>query len=73
MQPRNLADDAPVVELDVLDVVELDAAVLWLLPQAAITSVADTASAAVANALCFTLTSTGPGAGNARPHNRPEY
>jgi hypothetical protein len=69
MQPRNLADDAALVELDV----ELDVAVLWLLPQPAITSVADTASAAVAHALCFTLTSTRPGAGNARPRDRPEY
>jgi hypothetical protein len=33
---------------------------LWLLPQAARTTIADTASAAGAHALCFTLTSTGP-------------
>jgi hypothetical protein len=36
---------------------------LWLLPHAARTTVADTASAAAAHALCFTLTSTGPARG----------
>jgi hypothetical protein len=62
MQPRNLAPaaaeavDELVAELEVLD-----EAPLWLLPHAAITSVADTANAAVAHTLCFTLTSTGPG------------
>jgi len=62
MQPRNLAVvDVPVDELAELPVLlPLGAAELWLLPHAAITSVADRASAAVANALCFTLTSTGP-------------
>ncbi|MGH3149598.1 MAG: hypothetical protein ACRDOB_02555 [Streptosporangiaceae bacterium] len=50
------AVDELVAELEVLD-----EAPLWLLPHAAITNVADTASAAVAHALCFTLTSTGPG------------
>jgi hypothetical protein len=57
MQPRNLADVAAelVAELDVLDEAEL-----VLLPHAAIASVVDTASAATAHALCFTLTSTGP-------------
>jgi hypothetical protein len=62
MQARVLAPVAApvlVAELDaLLDV--LDVAELWLLPHAAMTSVVDTASAAVAHALCFTLTSTGP-------------
>jgi hypothetical protein len=40
-----------------------DEAELWLLPHAARTTVADTASAAAAHALCFTLTSTGPARG----------
>jgi len=63
MQPRNL----PVVaaELpepaDALDeVAPADGAELVLLPHAAMTTDADTASAAVAHALYFTLTSTGP-------------
>jgi hypothetical protein len=61
MQPRNLAVVDPVDELVALLVLLPPAeAELWLLPQAAMTSVADRASAAVANALCFTLTSTGP-------------
>jgi hypothetical protein len=70
MQPRNLADVAAelVVELDaLLD----DEAELVLLPHAATTSVADTASAAVAHALFLTLTSTGPGATSAWPRIRP--
>jgi hypothetical protein len=50
----------------------LDEAELVLLPHAATTSVADTASAAVAHALCFTLTSTGPGTSSAWPRIRPE-
>src|ERR1017187_2210424 len=62
MQPRNFADAAELVAEAELDVLVLDEAELWLLPHAAMTSVADTASAAVAHALCFTLTSTGPGA-----------
>ena len=72
MQPRNLADVAAelVAELDVLELV-LDEAELWLLPHAAMTSVADTASAAVAHALCFTLTSTGPARHSAWPRIRP--
>jgi hypothetical protein len=65
MQPRNLAPLAAelVAVLDELLLLLLlvDEAELWLLPQAAMTSVADTATAAVAHALCFTLTSTGPG------------
>jgi hypothetical protein len=61
MQPRNLPVVAAVLVLaGVLDVLVLDEAELWLLPHAAMSSVADTASAAVAHALCFTLTSTGP-------------
>jgi hypothetical protein len=62
MQPRNL----PVVDAELVDVLDalldapLDEAELWLLPHAAMSSVADTASAVVAHALCFTLTSTGP-------------
>jgi hypothetical protein len=61
MQPVNLA----VVVAPELDELEepaaapdeplLDGAELLLLPHAATTSVADTASAAVAHALCFTL------------------
>jgi hypothetical protein len=64
MQPRNLAPlaDELLDELDELELVLVDEAELWLLPHAAMTSVADTASAAVAHALCFTLTSTRPGA-----------
>jgi hypothetical protein len=61
MQPRNL----PVVEAELVDELlelELEPAVaeLVLLPHPATTTIADTASAAVAHALCFTLTSTGP-------------
>ena len=72
MQPRNLADVAAelVAELDVLELVP-DGAELVLLPHAAMTSVADTASAAVAHALCFTLTSTGPARRSAWPRIRP--
>jgi hypothetical protein len=57
MQPRALADVAaePVAEADVLG---LDDAELWLLPQPAIASVVATASAAVAHTLCFTFPST---------------
>jgi hypothetical protein len=57
MQPRNLADAAAVlVAVLLVDVV----AELVLLPHAATASVVDTASAAMAHALYFTLTSTGP-------------
>src|SRR5208282_2177863 len=72
MQPRNLADVAAelVAELDVLELVP-DEAELLLLPHAAMASVADTASAAVAHALCFTLTSTGPARRSAWPRIRP--
>jgi hypothetical protein len=72
MQPRKLAAvDAELV--GVLDVLVLvpDEAELWLLPHAAMTSVVDTASAAVAHALCFTLTSTGPARRSAWPRIRP--
>ena len=63
MHPRVLAPAAaevpePAAGLEVA--VPGAEAELWLLPQAAMTTVADTASAAVAHALCFTLTSTGP-------------
>src|SRR5271169_2921889 len=78
IQPRVLAP-VPAAELvAVLDAVldelllVLDEAELVLLPHAATTSVADTASAAVAHALCFTLTSTGPGTRSAWPRIRPE-
>jgi hypothetical protein len=68
MQPRVLAP-VPAAELvavlDELLLLVLDEAELVLLPHAATTSVADTASAAVAHALCFTLTSTGPGTSSA--------
>ena len=62
MQPVNLAVVAaelpePAAALDELLVLPADGAELVLLPHAAMTSVADTASAAVAHALCFTLTS----------------
>jgi hypothetical protein len=66
MQPRVLVPVAaapPELEAEVLALaagLPPDAAELWLLPQAARTTVADTASAAAAHALCFTLTSTGP-------------
>jgi hypothetical protein len=60
MQPRVLAVVAaellePAAALELLE--PEDEAELWLLPHAAMTTVADTASAAVAHALCFTLTS----------------
>jgi hypothetical protein len=62
MQPRTLEPvPAAAAELaGALDELLLDdEAELVLLPHAATTSVADTASAAVAHALCFTLTSMG--------------
>src|SRR5215472_5662176 len=74
MQPRNLPVAAAVVpEVAVgLDAPAAGAeAELWLLPHAAITTDADTASAAVAHALCFTLTSTGPARHGAWPRIRP--
>ena len=74
MQPRNLPVVAaePVELADALDEVLPPAgAELVLLPHAAMTSVADTASAAVAHALCFTLTSTGPARRSAWPRIRP--
>src|SRR5580700_4010509 len=74
MQPRNLALVAAqlVAVLDELLLLVLDdEAELVLLPHAAMTSVADTASAAVAHALCFTLTSTGPARRSAWPRIRP--
>jgi hypothetical protein len=70
MQPRNLAvvDPELVDELDeLLELLLEPLAELWLLPHAAMTRVADRASAAVANALCFTLTSTGPARYSAWP------
>src|SRR5580704_18137205 len=71
MQPVNLAVVAaePVELAAALDEVLLPAAgaELVLLPHAAMTSVADTASAAVAHALYFTLTSTGPARRSAWP------
>ena len=75
MQPRVLAP-VPAAELvavldELLLLLVLDEAELVLLPHAATTSVADTASAAVAHALCFTLTSTGPGTSSAWPRIRP--
>jgi hypothetical protein len=66
MQPRvlvPLAAAPPELEAEALVVaapLPPDEAELWLLPHAARTTVADTASAAAAHALCFTLTSTGP-------------
>jgi hypothetical protein len=74
MQPVNLPVAAAEL-VDVLDELLLplldDEAELVLLPHAATTSVADTASAAVAHALCLTLTSTGPGTISAWPRIRP--
>jgi hypothetical protein len=55
-----LAPDAAAAELAGALVVLVEAGLL-LLPHPAIASVAATASATVAHALCFTLTSTGPG------------
>src|SRR5260370_2592029 len=74
MQPRKLAAvDAELVGvLDVLGLVP-DEAELWLLPHAAMTSVVDTASAAVAHALCFTLTSTVPARRSAWPRIPPWF
>jgi hypothetical protein len=73
MQPRNLALAAAVLVAVLLDVLLLlgDEAELWLLPHAATTSVADTASAAAAHALFLTLTSTGPGTTSAWPRIHP--
>ena len=70
MQPRNLVLLAAAVPLDEADVLD-DEGELVLLPQAATASVADTASATVAHALCFTLTSTGPARRRAWPRLRP--
>ena len=74
MQPRVLPVVAaelpePAGALD--EVAPADGAELLLLPHAAMTTVADTASAAVAHALCFTLTSTGPARRGAWPRIRP--
>src|SRR3984957_12749565 len=76
MQPRTLAPVPAAVELleapvELLLPVLEDVAELVLLPHAATTSFADTTSAAVAHALCFTLTSTGPGTSSAWPRIRP--
>src|SRR5580700_4961562 len=76
MQPRVLAPVPAAAELvavldELLLLLVLDEAELVLLPHAATTSVADTASAAVAHALCFSLTSTGPGTTSAWPRIRP--
>src|ERR1017187_8547773 len=71
MQPRNLADAAELVAEAELDVLVPDEAELVLLPHAAMATIADTASAAVAHALCFTLTSTGPARESAWPGIRP--
>ena len=65
MQPRVLAPVAAAVlaaELEALAEPLPDEAELLLLPHAAMVSVAAAASAARPHALCFTLTSTGPGA-----------
>jgi hypothetical protein len=74
MQPSILpvvAAELPDVLAELLLVLPPEAAELWLLPHAAMTNVADTASAAVAHALCFTLTSTGPARRGAWPGIRP--
>src|SRR5690348_13435729 len=77
MQPRVLVPDPAAALPEPAGALELaplplgDEAELWLLPHAASTTVADTASAAVAHALCFTLTSTGPARYCAWPRIRP--
>jgi len=74
MQPRNLpvvAAELPELAGELAAVLPPDEAEVWLLPHAAMTTVADTASAAVAHALCFTLTSTGPARYSARPRIHP--
>src|SRR5882757_5398897 len=74
MQPRVLPAAAAPLPEPAAGLEELapgDEAELWLLPHAAMTTVADTASAAVAHALCFTLTSTGPARRGAWPRIRP--
>ena len=53
------------------EVAPADGAELLLLPHAARTTIPDTANAAVAHALCFTLTSTGPARHSAWPRIRP--
>jgi hypothetical protein len=66
MQPRVLVPVAAAPLPELAEALALavalppDEAELWLLPHAARITVADTASAAAAHALCFTLTSTGP-------------
>src|SRR5690349_21048100 len=74
IQPVNL----PVVAAEPLElaaaldeVAPADGAELLLLPHAARTTIPDTANAAVAHALCFTLTSTGPARHSAWPRIRP--
>ena len=74
MQPTNLPVVAaelpePAGALD--EVAPADGAELLLLPHAARTTIPDTANAAVAHALCFTLTSTGPARHSAWPRIRP--
>jgi hypothetical protein len=66
--PEALDEDEPPAGAELPDG---DEAELWLLPHAAMTTVADTASAAVAHALCFTLTSTGPARSSARLRVHP--
>jgi hypothetical protein len=67
--------EPPAAALDELVLVEAELvlveAELWLLPHPAMTTIADTASAAVAHALCFTLTSTGPARDSAWPAFHP--
>src|ERR1022692_2144877 len=74
MQPRNLpavAAEPPELAGALAAGLVPDEAELWLLPHAAMATIADTASAAVAHALCFTLTSTGPARYCAWPGIRP--
>jgi hypothetical protein len=75
MQPRNLpavAAELPEPDAGALDeLLPADGAELLLLPHAAMSTVADAASAAVAHALCFTLTSTGPVRRSAWPRISP--
>src|SRR6516162_3645303 len=74
MQPRVLpaaAAELPEPAAGVDEVAPAAGAELVLLPHAAMTTDAATASAAVAHALCFTLTSTGPARHSAWPRISP--
>jgi hypothetical protein len=72
MQPRNLAPDAAAAVLDADGLDELDDGALdELEPQAAIVRLAAAIAAAAINAVCFTVSSTGPGCRLPRHHGTP--